>query len=176
MKYNKGKLQGARFSKKKLKGSQGCKPESLRPKVLLEEKAKQSLVAVSQREEQVGPDVPRTSKGHGPTTWPGAQGRQAPTVEPQVIFVKTHRHRIPTGDTEELQEADSMMWFEGLPTRVHLPGPRVMCRSSTQRWVKRCCTRFCSASLELPMCHPYRVRCDCQVRSIAGSQNQNLGC
>ncbi|KAK2505882.1 hypothetical protein MC885_003936 [Smutsia gigantea] len=34
---------------------------------------------------------------------------------------------------------------------------RISSGSSPLRWVKRCCTRLCSASLELPMFHPYRV-------------------
>lgn len=35
-----------------------------------------------------------------------------------------------------------------LPQRFHLPAPKVLCRPSAQRWVKPCCTRSCSESLE----------------------------
>ncbi|XP_036607764.1 TP53-target gene 5 protein [Trichosurus vulpecula] len=48
-------------------------------------------------------------------------------------------------------------WFEGLPKRIHIPAPRTLCRPSALRWVKRCCTRFCSASLELPRAYPYKA-------------------
>ncbi|XP_021545027.1 TP53-target gene 5 protein [Neomonachus schauinslandi] len=120
-------------------------------------RAHQPPVAAHQSEEQVEPELPRTSKGHDLTACPGAQGRQSPTGDPRIVFLKTYQHRTPMGDKKQMEAADQWIWFEGLPTRIHLPGPRVMCRSSALRWVKRCCTRFCSASLELPMCHPYRV-------------------
>ncbi|XP_043838024.1 TP53-target gene 5 protein [Dromiciops gliroides] len=48
-------------------------------------------------------------------------------------------------------------WFEGLPKRIHIPAPRTLCRPSSLRWVKRCCTRFCSACLELPRAYPYKA-------------------
>ncbi|XP_034495739.1 TP53-target gene 5 protein isoform X1 [Ailuropoda melanoleuca] len=129
------------------------------PKVGLGEKSKawQSPAGARQSDEQVAPELPRTSKDHGLTTCPGAQARQSPTGDPRIVFLKTYQHRTPMGDKQQPEAADQWIWFEGLPTRIHLPGPRVMCRSSALRWVKRCCTRFCSASLELPMCHPYRV-------------------
>ncbi|KAG8519715.1 TP53-target gene 5 protein [Galemys pyrenaicus] len=162
MKLNNAGLQGARYPKKKLKSKgepEESEPEVSKPKGRLGEKskAKQSPAAEPQREEQAEPEVPRTSRDHGLTTNPGAGGRRPPLGDPRVVFLKIHRHRTPKWDMKQPEEAGQWMWFEGLPTRVHLPGPRVMCRSSTRRWVKRCCTRFCSASLELPMCHPYRV-------------------
>lgn len=120
-------------------------------------RAHQPPVAAHQSEEQVEPELPRTSKGHDLTACPGAQGRQSPTGDLRIVFLKTYQHRTPMGDKKQMEAADQWIWFEGLPTRIHLPGPRVMCRSSALRWVKRCCTRFCSASLELPMWHPYRV-------------------
>ncbi|XP_047626484.1 TP53-target gene 5 protein [Phacochoerus africanus] len=113
--------------------------------------------AVPQKEQRMEPEVPMTSKGHGLTTGPGAWGRQPPTGDHGVVLLKTQQKRAPAKDMEQLEAAHQWRWFEGLPTRVHLPGPRVMCRSSALRWVKRCCTRFCSASLELPMVHPYKV-------------------
>uniref|UniRef100_A0A4X1TYI1 TP53 target 5 n=2 Tax=Sus scrofa TaxID=9823 RepID=A0A4X1TYI1_PIG len=113
--------------------------------------------AVPQKEQRMEPEVPMTLKGHGLTTGPGAWGRQPPTGDPGVVLLKTQQKRAPAEDMEQLEAAHQRRWFEGLPTRVHLPGPRVMCRSSALRWVKRCCTRFCSASLELPMVHPYKV-------------------
>ncbi|XP_040104658.1 TP53-target gene 5 protein [Oryx dammah] len=112
--------------------------------------------AVSQREEQVGPEA-GTSRGRGLTTGPRAQARQPPTGGPQVIFRKTHQDRTRVKDVKQPETVNQRVWFEGLPTRVHLPGPRVMCRSSTLRWVRPCCTRFCSASLEMPMVHRYKV-------------------
>uniref|UniRef100_A0A8C0N921 TP53 target 5 n=2 Tax=Canis lupus familiaris TaxID=9615 RepID=A0A8C0N921_CANLF len=130
------------------------------PKVGLREKneAQQSPAAVRQSQKQMESELPRTSKGHDLTTSPGAQGSQSSTRDPCIIFLRTYQHRTPMGDKKQQETvADQWIWFEGLPTRIHLPGPRVMCRSSTLRWVKRCCTRFCSASLELPMCHPYKV-------------------
>ncbi|XP_068928375.1 TP53-target gene 5 protein [Petaurus breviceps papuanus] len=48
-------------------------------------------------------------------------------------------------------------WFEGLPKRIRVPAPRTLCRPSALRWVKRCCTRFCSACLELPRAYPYKA-------------------
>lgn len=136
-------------------------------------KAEQLPEAVPQKEEQVEPKVPMTLKGHSLTGSSRAQERQPPTRIPGVDFLKTHQQRTPMGNMKQLEAADQWVWFEGLPTRVHLPGPRVMCRSSPLRWVKRCCTRFCSASLELPMFHPYRVcRCHHQARVRGRPQSQ----
>ncbi|XP_053430030.1 TP53-target gene 5 protein [Nycticebus coucang] len=100
-------------------------------------------------QEQVEPEAPRTSMSHGQNT--GTQRRQLLTEGPPIVILNTNHHRTPMGDMKQ------RVWFEGLPTRVHLPAPRVMCRSSTLRWAKRCCTRFCSASLELPMFRSYKV-------------------
>uniref|UniRef100_G1R4P2 TP53 target 5 n=1 Tax=Nomascus leucogenys TaxID=61853 RepID=G1R4P2_NOMLE len=86
-----------------------------------------------------------------------AQGRQPLTDGPRVTFIKHYHNRTPMGHMKQLDAAYQWIWFEGLPTRIHLPAPRVMCRSSALRWVKRRCTRFCSASLEMPMWHPYKV-------------------
>ncbi|XP_058418595.1 TP53-target gene 5 protein isoform X2 [Diceros bicornis minor] len=165
---NNEELQEAGCSKKKLESKklesieeeeEAASPKETQPmeEVGQKNKAQQSPAAVPQKEEQVEPEVPTTSRSHGLTPCPGAQRKQPPTGGSRVVFLKTYLHRTPMEDGKQLEAANQWVWFEGLPTRVHLPGPRVMCRSSTLRWVKRCCTRFCSASLELPMCHPYRV-------------------
>uniref|UniRef100_A0A8C6R6V7 Transformation related protein 53 target 5 n=1 Tax=Nannospalax galili TaxID=1026970 RepID=A0A8C6R6V7_NANGA len=96
------------------------------------------------RKKKVPPKVPRRPKGRDLST--SAQKKKQRTKSPQVVFLKTYHHRTPMGDMKQ-QGANQLFWFEGLPTRVHLPGPRVLCRSSTLRWVKRSCTRFCSMSL-----------------------------
>lgn len=158
---NTGEPQEARCSKKKPESQKlesTGKPKESKPKVGVEEshKAQQSLAAGPERG-QVEPKIPGTSRGHGLGTCPGAQGRQLLIECPQVIFLKTHQQRTAKGDMEQLEAGEQGIWFEGLPTRVHLPGPRVMCRSSTLRLVKRCCTRFCSASLELPRYRPHRM-------------------
>uniref|UniRef100_A0A8C9AZ76 Uncharacterized protein n=1 Tax=Prolemur simus TaxID=1328070 RepID=A0A8C9AZ76_PROSS len=114
-------------------------------------KAKGSPAAVLWTE-QMESEVPRTSRGLNT----GAPRGQLLTEGPQIFLKKSH-HRTPMGDMKQLDVADQCMWFKGLPTRIHVPAPRMMCRSSALRWVKRCCTRFCSASLELPMHHPYKV-------------------
>ncbi|XP_019492567.1 PREDICTED: TP53-target gene 5 protein isoform X1 [Hipposideros armiger] len=158
---NIGEPQEARCSKKKLESkkleSRGKSKES-RPKVGVGKRnePQQSRAAVLERD-QVESETPRTPRGHGLTASSGTQGRQLPTECPRLIFLKTHQQRTASGDMEQVEAAGRWIWFEGLPTRIHLPGPRVMCRPSTLRLVKRCCTRFCSASLELPMYHPYRV-------------------
>nr|XP_012635766.1 TP53-target gene 5 protein isoform X1 [Microcebus murinus] len=113
-------------------------------------KAKESPAAVLCNE-QVDSEVPRTSKGLNTRAQRGLL-----TEGPKIIFLKNPHHRTPMGDREQPDVAEQWLWFEGLPTRVHTPAPRVMCRSSTLRWIKRCCTRFCSATLELPMYHPYK--------------------
>ncbi|XP_074867476.1 TP53-target gene 5 protein [Carettochelys insculpta] len=38
--------------------------------------------------------------------------------------------------------------FEGLPKRLHVPAPKVLCRPSSRRWIKPCCTRSCGKTLE----------------------------
>ncbi|XP_035154591.1 TP53-target gene 5 protein isoform X1 [Callithrix jacchus] len=146
-------------------------------------KAKSSLAAMPLKEKQVEPEVPRTPRGQGLN--PGAQERQPLTEGLRVIVIKPQHHRTPMGDRKQLDVADQRIWFEGLPTRIHLPAPRVMCRPSTLRWVKRRCTRFCSASLEMPMWRPYKVgvttplpgqvRCKPQARPRAGPQSQGSG-
>lgn len=150
---SKEELQEASYPKKKLESKNSGKPAESKPKAgLPERKVRQPSAAAPERGKQVELEGPMTLRGRGLTTGPGAWGRQLLTGDPGAVFLKTHH-----GHKEQLEGADQRNWFEGLPTRVHLPGPRVMCRSSTLRCVKRCCTRFCSASLELPMCHPYRV-------------------
>ncbi|XP_006839402.1 PREDICTED: TP53-target gene 5 protein [Chrysochloris asiatica] len=119
-----------------------------------EYKAKRSPEAVQQNE-QMRLEVPRTSRSCYLT--PGARRSQAATRGPQVVFLKNYHLRTPTGDMKQEDAAGQWFWFEGLPTRIHLPGPRVMCRASTLRSAKRCCTRYCSAKLKLPMCHPCRA-------------------
>lgn len=154
MDQNNGGPQQARCSKKKLESKN---LESKRKVGVGKRKEAWQPHAAMPGRKQVAPEIPRTLRSHGLTTSPGGQGRQRPTECPQVIFLKTHQQRTAMGYMEQLAAADQWIWFEGLPTRVHLPGPRVMCRASSLRFVKRCCTRFCSASLELPMYHPYRV-------------------
>jgi hypothetical protein len=141
-------LQEARSLEKQMESTrepEETRPKNLRPKVGT--KAKRSPVAEPWEEKQMQPEDPRTSST-------GAHRRQLHTGGSHVIFLKTSHHRTPMGDMKLLDVTDKSIWFEGLPTRIHLPGPRIMCRSSNLRWVKRCCTRFCSASLELSMCHP----------------------
>ncbi|XP_058143121.1 TP53-target gene 5 protein [Dasypus novemcinctus] len=161
-KQNDEELQEAECPKEKLESIMlefTGEPKEMKPKVgrRVRDKAKRSPKMLPQQEEQVEPEFPRTSTSHSLTDYSEALGHQLPTENRKVIFLKTHYHRTPMGDMMQLDVADQWIWSEGLPTRVHLPGPRVMCRSSTLRWVKRCCTRFCSASLEQPMCHPYTV-------------------
>ncbi|XP_019395213.1 PREDICTED: TP53-target gene 5 protein [Crocodylus porosus] len=46
--------------------------------------------------------------------------------------------------------------FEGLPQRLHVPAPKVLCRPAVQRWIKPCCTRSCGQTLEHPSTVWYR--------------------
>lgn len=163
MKKNNEILQEATFLEKKLETkkeestqeSKETRAEEWKPEIASEirNKEKESIAAVPL--DQVESEVPRTSRSHGLNT--GARGKQLSTGSRRVIFLKTHYHRSPMGDMKQLDVGGQNIWFEGLPRRIHLPGPRVMCRPSNLRWVKRCCTRFCSASLELPMYHSYKV-------------------
>ncbi|XP_010629794.1 TP53-target gene 5 protein isoform X1 [Fukomys damarensis] len=115
---------------------------------------KDSPATVPRKKEQTEPALPRASKGHGLNT--GAQGRHPATRGPPVVLSKTYSYRTPMGDMRQLDVNGQYTWFEGLPTRIHLPGPRVLCRASQLRRVKRRCTRFCSASLEVPMYRSYK--------------------
>ncbi|XP_034352367.1 TP53-target gene 5 protein [Arvicanthis niloticus] len=101
--------------------------------------------AVTQRKKQRKSKVSKTSKSRGLQT--RAQKRKAYVKKPRVVFLKTYHHRTPMGDMKPLDITDQLVWFEGLPTRIHIPGRRIMCRSSTLRCLKRSCTRLCSASL-----------------------------
>lgn len=47
--------------------------------------------------------------------------------------------------SSELYEA---LCLKGLPQRLHMPAPKVLCRPSTLRVIKPCCTRSCSETLE----------------------------
>ncbi|XP_029772585.1 TP53-target gene 5 protein isoform X2 [Suricata suricatta] len=152
---DKEKLQEARCHQETLESRKSQSTGELTLGLEERNEAQQSSEAVLQSEEKVEPELPRTSKDRGLTAFPGAQGRQLPKRDP--VFLKTYQHKTPVRDKQQLEAAEQRVWFEGLPTRIHLPGPRVMCRPSALRWVKRRCTRFCSASLELPMYHPYRV-------------------
>ncbi|XP_015854585.2 TP53-target gene 5 protein [Peromyscus maniculatus bairdii] len=109
------------------------------------QRSKRSLAVVPQRKKQAKSKVPKISKSCGLHT--RAQKRKPHVKKPRIVFLKTYHHRAPTMDKKPLDVTDQLVWFEGLPTRIHLPGRRIMCRSSTLRCVKRSCTRFCSASL-----------------------------
>lgn len=109
------------------------------------EGSKGSPAAAPQRKKQAKPKVSKISKNHGLLT--RAQKRKPLVKEPQIVFLKTYNHRTPKTNMKPLDETDQLVWFEGLPTRIHPPGRRVMCRSSALRRVKRPCTRFCSVSL-----------------------------
>lgn len=106
---------------------------------------KGSPAAVTRRKTQKRSKASKTSKRRGSKT--RAQKRKAHVKKPRVVFLKTYHHSPPMGDLKSLDITDQLVWFEGLPTRVHIPGRRIMCRSSTLRCFKRSCTRFCSASL-----------------------------
>ncbi|XP_007936639.1 TP53-target gene 5 protein [Orycteropus afer afer] len=167
VKKNDEELQEARCPKQKRESKKSdsieepkeMKPKKPKPNVGsgVRGEAKRSPEAVPQKEEQVKPEVPRTSRGPGLTTCPKALGSQVSRRGPRVVFLKTYHLRSAMGDMKKRNAADQWIWFEGLPTRIRLPGPRVMCRASTLRLVKRCCTRYCSATLELPMRRPYRA-------------------
>ncbi|XP_052040621.1 TP53-target gene 5 protein [Apodemus sylvaticus] len=107
--------------------------------------SKGSAAAMTWRKTQNKSKVSKTSKSRGLRT--RAQKRKAYVKKPRVVFLKTYHHRTPMGDRKPLDMTDQLVWFEGLPTRIHIPGRRIMCRSSTLRCLKRSCTRFCSASL-----------------------------
>ncbi|XP_012659261.1 TP53-target gene 5 protein [Otolemur garnettii] len=159
VKQNNDEFQETRCPKtepksKKLEPAGESKETKPKERSRMRNKAKGSPEAVPWQE-QVEPEAPRTSRSHGQNT--GARKRQLLTEGPQIVVLNTNHHRTPMGDMKQRDIADQRVWFEGLPTRVHLPAPRVMCRSSTLRWAKRCCTRFCSASLELPKFHSYKV-------------------
>nr|XP_048296960.1 TP53-target gene 5 protein isoform X3 [Myodes glareolus] len=109
------------------------------------EGSKGSPAAAPQRKKQAKPKVPKISKNHGLLT--RAQKRKPHVKEPRIVFLKTYNHRTPKMNMKPLDETDQLVWFEGLPTRIHPPGRRIMCRSSALRRVKRPCTRFCSVSL-----------------------------
>ncbi|VTJ88939.1 Hypothetical predicted protein [Marmota monax] len=163
VKKNNEKLQEARFLEKTLENkkeesteeSKETRAEDWKPEIASEKRNKEKEPTVTVPLDQVEPEVPRTSRSQGLNT--GTRGKQLSTGSRRVIFLKTHYHRSPMGDMKQLDTGGQNIWFEGLPRRIHLPGPRVMCRPSSLRWVKRCCTRFCSASLEVPMYHSYKV-------------------
>lgn len=114
-----------------------------------------SPVAVPRKEEQMDPDIPRRSTGHGLKT--ATERQQLFKRGLHVIFLKTYNYRTAGVDMKQLDVDGQYTWFEGLPTRIHLPGPRVLCRPSKLRWTNRRCTRFCSASLDMPMYRSYKV-------------------
>ncbi|NP_001413916.1 TP53 target 5 [Rattus norvegicus] len=107
--------------------------------------SKGTPAAVTRRKTQKKSKVSKTSKSRGSRT--RAQKRKAYVKKPRVVFLKTYHHSLPMGDMKPLDITDQLVWFEGLPTRIHIPGRRIMCRSSALRCFKRSCTRFCSASL-----------------------------
>lgn len=107
--------------------------------------AKGSPAAMTRRKKQKKAKVSKSSKSRGLRT--RAQKRKVYVKKPRVVFLKTYHHRTPMGDMKPLDTTDQLVWFEGLPTRIHIPGRRIMCRSSALRCLKRSCTRFCSASL-----------------------------
>ncbi|XP_041526140.1 TP53-target gene 5 protein [Microtus oregoni] len=109
------------------------------------EGSKGSPAAAARRKKQAKPKVPKIAKNLGLLT--RAQKRKPHVKEPRIVFLKIYNHRTPKMNMKPLDETDQLVWFEGLPTRIHPPGRRIMCRSSALRRVKRPCTRFCSVSL-----------------------------
>ncbi|XP_021004906.2 TP53-target gene 5 protein [Mus caroli] len=107
--------------------------------------SKGSPAAVTWRKKQEIFKVSKVSKSGGLQT--RAQKRKTYVKKPRVVFLKTYHHSTTMGKMKALDITDQLVWFEGLPTRIHIPGRRIMCRSSTYRCLKRSCTRFCCASL-----------------------------
>ncbi|XP_054996177.1 TP53-target gene 5 protein [Sorex araneus] len=100
---------------------------------------------VAKLQEQVEPESPEALQGPSRSAWPcGGPTGPLPTGEPPAVFLKTLQHRTPLGAVES-----QSLWFEGLPTRILVPKPRVLCRPSQWRWVNRCCTRSCSFKLRV---------------------------
>ncbi|XP_034978036.1 TP53-target gene 5 protein [Zootoca vivipara] len=76
----------------------------------------------------------------------------------------------PEAASSDLYEALSL---KGLPQRIHMPARRVLCRPSNLRWVKPCCTRSCSETLEHVVTIPYS---ESQKRHPVSNQNCNCFC
>ncbi|KAL6034142.1 hypothetical protein STEG23_035442 [Scotinomys teguina] len=148
-KHGNEELQEIRAPEKKPESKKAKSTEDLKEKTSkkwkLNEKSKVSPAAVSQRKKQAESKVIRIYKSCGLHT--RAQKRKQHVKRPRIVFLKTYRHRSPMVDKKPLEITDQLVWFEGLPTRIHLPGRRIMCRSSTRRCVKRPCIRSCSLSL-----------------------------
>ncbi|XP_028625444.1 TP53-target gene 5 protein [Grammomys surdaster] len=149
VKQNNAELQDVRVLEKKSDSKKAQSVKKPKQKTSKDWKPKQgskgSPAAVTRRKKQTKSKVSKTSKSRGLQT--RTQKRKAYVKKPRVVFLKTYHHRTPMGDMKALDITDQLVWFEGLPTRIHIPGRRIMCRSSTLRCLKRSCTRLCSASI-----------------------------
>ncbi|CAM5152812.1 unnamed protein product [Eretmochelys imbricata] len=84
------------------------------------------------------PDKPQTDAGANPVTDPEDMDTDAAAVQSNLeLPLKT-----------QPPDLHQKCWFEGLPKRLHVPAPKVLCRPATQRWIKPCCTRSCGETLE----------------------------
>lgn len=149
VKQNNAELQEVRVLKKKPDSKKAQSVKQLKQKPSRKWKPKQgpkgAPAAVPWRKKQKNSKGSKTSMSRSLHT--RAQKRKAYVKKPRVVFLKTYHHRTPMGDMKALDITDQLVWFEGLPTRIHIPGRRIMCRSSTLRCLKRSCTRLCSTSL-----------------------------
>ncbi|XP_006881793.1 PREDICTED: TP53-target gene 5 protein [Elephantulus edwardii] len=135
------------------------KPNKSKTKVVsgVKKVAKRSPGAAPRKGEQAKQADAKALRNHSLALSPGTRGSQAAKGKSQVVFPKPYHLKMPMEDKKVAGRANRCVWFKGLPTRIHLPGPRVMCRVSSLRPITRCCTRYCSANLELPRYHPYWV-------------------
>uniref|UniRef100_A0A8C8REK1 Uncharacterized protein n=1 Tax=Pelusios castaneus TaxID=367368 RepID=A0A8C8REK1_9SAUR len=84
------------------------------------------------------PEEPQADAGANPVTEAEDMASEAAVAQSDLeLPLETH-----------LPDLQQRSWFKGLPQRVHVPAPKVLCRPATQRWIKPCCTRSCGATLE----------------------------
>uniref|UniRef100_A0A8C3S9S0 Uncharacterized protein n=1 Tax=Chelydra serpentina TaxID=8475 RepID=A0A8C3S9S0_CHESE len=84
------------------------------------------------------PDKPQADAGANPVT-------DAEDMDTDAAAVQSNLELPLETQPPDLHQK---CWFEGLPKRLHVPAPKVLCRPASQRWIKPCCTRSCGETLE----------------------------
>ncbi|XP_077192461.1 TP53-target gene 5 protein [Paroedura picta] len=107
------------------------------------------------------PSAPGTSMTLEDPLMPSAEMVVDPVAEPSENMVDQNHEAEPSSEAStEPQSPDlyQVLSLQGLPQRLHMPAPRVLCRPSALRWTKPCCTRSCYETLDHVVTFPYSRR------------------
>ncbi|XP_061486296.1 TP53-target gene 5 protein isoform X2 [Rhineura floridana] len=75
---------------------------------------------------------------------PNADVTDEPVMDVEEVTIDKEAESNPSAETSLEAPSSEMceaLCLKGLPLRIHMPAPKMLCRPSSLRWIKPCCTR-----------------------------------